>query len=198
MYAVEDVVARNLQETVRVLSEAGAKVDWVDLKWPASYATDWFDYWCVYLAAQHGHLLQTDRDLLDPDLAATLEAGQRIEAVRIERGAQARTRQWLDMARLFERYDALICPTMAKVAPRHTARDSDFEAMTPDGRIDGLDMTAVFNNVSVCPAISIPNWTVDDRLPTAVQVVGNRFDDPTVLRVAACLEKLAPWPIWPG
>jgi aspartyl-tRNA(Asn)/glutamyl-tRNA(Gln) amidotransferase subunit A len=30
-------------------------------------------------------------------------------------------------------------------------------------------------------------------LPTAIQIVGRRFDDPTVLRIAKALEAARPW-----
>ncbi len=195
-YEVDPAVLRNLERSVVALRDAGATVDWIDLDWPASHATDWFDYWCVYLAAQYGHLLDDDRDRMDPELASILESGKRLDAVTIERGAIARTRQWRDMAHMFGTYDALVCPTTAKPAPLITARSPDFEIPDENGRLHGLDMTAVFNNVAVCPAIAVPNWSPDDELPTSVQVVGRRFDDPTVLRIAACLEYQAPWPQW--
>ena len=196
-YDVDPIVARNLERSVTVLRDAGARVDWINLNWPASYAADWFDYWCVFLAAQYGHLLNCDPDLLDDELASMLKHGIRMDAVTIERGAMARTRQWRDMARMFETYDALICPTTARTAPLTTAKDADFETIDGNGRLNGLDMTAVFNNVAVCPAIAVPNWSLDDGLPTSVQIVGRRFDDPTVLRVAASLERQTSWPRWP-
>ena len=195
-YEVDAGIVRNLEKSVTALRDAGAAVDWIDLDWPASYATDWFDYWCVFLAAQYGHLLDDDRDLLDPDLVSTLEHGFGLDAVTIERGAIARTRQWRDMAHLFSIFDALICPTTAKTAP--PTSEKSFELVTPDenGRLDSLEMTSVFNNVAVCPAISVPNWSLDDGLPTSVQIIGRRFDDPTVLRIASSLEDQMPWPQW--
>lgn len=196
MYHVAPDVRQNLDRSVAALRDAGATVEWVDLNWPASYATEWFTYWCVYLAAQFGHLLATDRALMDPELVKLLEQGLRTDAVSIERGGILRTRQWHAMAQLFETHDALICPTMAQSAPLTTAIDSDFDAFDDMGRLMGLDMTAVFNNVSVCPAIAVPNWSLDDGLPTSVQIIGRRFDDPTVLRIAACLEHQMPWPQW--
>jgi len=195
-YNVEPVVSRNLEQSVAALSDAGAKVDWIDLGWPASYAADWIEYWSVFLAAQYGHLLASERALPDPGLASMLECGLRLNAVTIERGLIARTRQWHDMVRMFETHDALVCPTMARTAPRVAAQDADFEAIARNGRLNGLDMTALFNNVSACPAIAVPNWSLEDGLPTSVQIVGRRFDDPTVLRIAACLERQMPWPQW--
>lgn len=196
IYNVDPAIISNLERSVAALIDAGAQVDWIELDWPTRYATDWVAYWEVFLAAQFGHLLKTHYDVMDPELAAVMEAGMKASAVDIERGALTRTQQWRDMARLFERYDALICPTTAQTAPWVTAKDSDFETLDDNGRLNGLDMTAIFSNVGVCPSIAVPNWTLEDSMPTSVQIVGRRFDDPTVLRIAACLERYSPWPIW--
>lgn len=196
IYNVEDAVVRNLERSVDALRDSGARVRWIDLGWPVAFATDWFDYWCVFLGAQYGHFLAERHSELDPDLAAAMERGLGLDAVTIERGAHNRTRQWHSMVQIFENFDVLMCPTTARVAPLVTAKDADFEKLDSNGKLNGLDMTAIFNNVSACPAVALPNWSACDELPTSVQIVGRRFDDPTALRVAACLEHQVPWPVW--
>ena len=54
-------------------------------------------------------------------------------------------------------------------------------------------MTEVFNFVSQCPAFSVPSGFAADGLPTALQIVGRRFDDNGVLRIGAALEQQRPW-----
>ena len=61
------------------------------------------------------------------------------------------------------------------------------------GRYHGFDMTAIFNFVSQCPALSVPSGFTADGLPTGLQIVGRRFDDSTVLRIGAALESLLSW-----
>ena len=73
--------------------------------------------------------------------------GLAMDAVSFARIDQARTRQWHALARVFETYDALLCPTMALGPPDNDARDADFERVDADGRLHGLDMTALFNMV---------------------------------------------------
>lgn len=196
IYNVDPEIVANLKESVSALEDAGAQVDWVDLDWPVDYIKHWEDYWGVFLAAQFGHHLEQHRDRMDPELVGLMEAGMKIDAVTMERGAIVRTEQWHKMAELFETYDALICPTTAKVAPPVNANESDFTTFCDNGRYNALDMTAIFNNVSVCPAIAVPNGFTKAGLPTSVQAVGRRFDDPMVLRIAKCLEARAPWDNW--
>ena len=62
-----------------------------------------------------------------------------------------------------------------------------------EGRFHGLDMTALFNNIAQCPALSVPSGMTSSGLPTAIQIVGRRFDDPTVLRIGKALEAARPW-----
>lgn len=49
-------------------------------------------------------------------------------------------------------------------------------------------------NVTGHPAISMPTGLSKSGLPLSVQIVGRHFDEPTVLRVAAALERDTGWP----
>jgi amidase len=48
-------------------------------------------------------------------------------------------------------------------------------------------------NVTGNPAASVPAGFAMDGLPVAVQLVGRRHDEPTVLTVSAQLEQARPW-----
>ncbi len=88
------------------------------------------------------------------------------------------------------------CPAMARPAPPNSECSRNFERLNAEGRIEGLDMTGLFSMVGQCPALSVPSGMTAAGLPTAVQIVGRRFDDPTVLRIGAAVEKLRPWRQW--
>jgi len=119
-----------------------------------------------------------------------MEAGLAMNAVEFKQLETIRTRQWLEFVRVMQGYDVLICPTMAQPAPLASKTDADFEAVDDNGYLLGLDMTGPFNNIAQCPALSVPSGFSKDGLPTAVQIVGQRFDDATVFRVAAAIEQL--------
>jgi Asp-tRNA(Asn)/Glu-tRNA(Gln) amidotransferase A subunit family amidase len=67
--------------------------------------------------------------------------------------------------------------------------------VNPDGYASA-DMTAVFNMVAPCPAVSVPCGThtraADAGLPIGLQVVGRRWREDTVLRVARAVELTSP------
>ena len=75
-------------------------------------------------------------------------------------------------------------------------RDSDFSiAVTgwtddEEGRLEGLDMTMVFNFVPQCPAISVPAGLTPEGLPVGLRVVARRYDDAFALRVARAVEQV--------
>ena len=158
--------------------------------------TAWVDWWGVYLAAGFGHLLEQHRDRMDRHVVKLIEAGLAMGAVPFKRIETIRTELWRRMAAMFVDHDALICPTMAQPAPPNSERSRDFDRPNVDGRIEGLDLTEPFNMVAQCPALSVPSGMTAAGLPTAVQIVGRRLDDPTVLRIGAAVEKLRPWRQW--
>ena len=194
--AVHEEVAANLDVVSAVLEDAGAIVTPVELPWGPELPEAWYRWWGVFLAAGFGHLLQDHREGMDPGLVALIEAGQRLDAVSFARIDQLRTRQWHELACLFAEHDALVCPTMALPAPDKDARETDFERVDANGRLHGLDMTGVFNMVGQCPALSVPSGMTESGLPTAVQIVADRFDDGAALTIGAAVEKARPWPSW--
>jgi Asp-tRNA(Asn)/Glu-tRNA(Gln) amidotransferase A subunit family amidase len=155
--------------------------------------TAWSQMWGVYLAAAFEHVLPEFRDRMDPKVVAIIEQGQKMDAVAFKRLEEVRTRQWFALADLYETFDALLCPTMALPAPPADDNDDDHERIDAQGRLHGLDMTSIFNNVSECPALSVPSGWTADGLPTGAQIIGRRFDDPTVLRIGAAVELNRPW-----
>ncbi len=54
----------------------------------------------------------------------------------------------------------------------------------------------VVTPVGPCPAITVPSGLTPSGMPAALQIVGRRFDDVTVLRIAAALEEPIGWPDW--
>ena len=116
-----------------------------------------------------------------------------MDAVAFKRLEFVRTEQWLKLAAVLADYDALLCPTMSVPAPKTGKTEEDFVFEDADGRYRALDMTAPFNFVSQCPALSVPSGFTKSGLPTGLQIVGRRYDDLGVLRIGAALERARPW-----
>jgi aspartyl-tRNA(Asn)/glutamyl-tRNA(Gln) amidotransferase subunit A len=92
-------------------------------------------------------------------------------------------------------YDFLICPTSPITAYPATEATPGDDAERP---FEHIAFTAPFN-MSEQPAASLCAGYDADGLPIGLQIVGHRFDDLGVLRVARAYEKLRPLPRpWPA
>jgi aspartyl-tRNA(Asn)/glutamyl-tRNA(Gln) amidotransferase subunit A len=92
------------------------------------------------------------------------------------------------------RFDYVLSPTSPILAyeAENAAPGND-----PRNALPHIAFTVAYN-MSEQPAASI-NWTYSaDRLPIAIQLIGKRFDDPGVLKLARLVEQLRPpqlpWP----
>jgi aspartyl-tRNA(Asn)/glutamyl-tRNA(Gln) amidotransferase subunit A len=87
-----------------------------------------------------------------------------------------------DFDRAFETVDAVVTPTSPTPAFRFGDKVDDPLAMYLS------DIFTVTLNLAGLPGMSIPCGLTGDRLPIGLQIVGRRFDEEMVLRVAAALE----------
>ncbi|MFP5516088.1 MAG: amidase [Alphaproteobacteria bacterium] len=189
-YEVQPGVETAIRAAVELLRRAGAVVDEVPLAWTRAVNDRWLDLWCVFMSAYFGDRLEAERARMDPIVVALMERGFTLGATEVKRIELLRTAMWRDMAGLFERYDALLCPTCAVTAPPADAGDDDFTGTAGDGRFRGLDMTCPFNLLPHCPALSLPVGLADDGLPVGLQIVGRRFADEDVLGIGRAAEAL--------
>ncbi len=192
-YAVDPEVEARIRAAAGVLEAWGARVEEVDLGWSAAINDAWFKYWGVYLDVCFTQDLEHWRDRMDPEVVKLIEMGRSLDAVTLKRMEVIRTEQWHRLVRVFETHDALLCPTMSMPPPPVGGSDADFYQASDDGRFHSLDMTCPFNFVGQCPALSVPAGFSAGGLPIGLQIVGHRFDDLTVMRIAGALEQAMPW-----
>jgi aspartyl-tRNA(Asn)/glutamyl-tRNA(Gln) amidotransferase subunit A len=94
-----------------------------------------------------------------------------------------------EVARALRDVDLIALPTTAAPAARVT--DADFEGGFVDARV--LDGCCRFNflaNLTGLPALSAPVGLDERRLPLGLQLVGDAWDEPTILAASAHLERI--------
>ena len=188
IYDVNPEVQQVIVEAADHLTQMGAVVEPVELGWNSRYVDIWYELWAVYLDACFTRDFDRWREAMDPRLVALIEHGRSIKAAEYKDFERLRTEQWHQLCKVFNNYDALLTPTMAQPAPYAKQSDNDFDAFTKDGKLKGLDMTSVFNNVAQCPALSVPAGFSSDALPIGLQIIGHRFADLEVMKLGAALE----------
>jgi len=192
-FEIDDDVAHAFDQALTRLGDAGVELVSVDLGWAAEIVDAWYDYWCVYLAAAAEDLLADHRQVMDPEFLALVDRGLSMSAVEFRRLDEIRTQQWRQFSSAMKGFDALLCPTMALPAPPIDASEDDFTSVNANGKLAGLDMTCMFNSIGQCPALSVPSGLSKDGLPTAIQIIGRRFDDATTLNIGQLLQNIHGW-----
>jgi amidase/6-aminohexanoate-cyclic-dimer hydrolase len=122
------------------------------------------------------------------------ESGAKASAADYVRAVTAMHRAGRQVARLFERCDMLLTPTL----PKPPQRLGVFSMMTDDPEAYGREVAyftsfTAFVNVAGHPAATLPlHWTAAG-LPVGVQLIGRYGDEAGLLRVAAQVEQARPW-----
>lgn len=124
---------------------------------------------------------------------AMMQAGMNIPAVRYARAIQDLHGIGFAFARFLERYDLILCPTLAKppiplgvlsLAREPQAWFKDFLEFCP--------FTAIANATGQ-PSMSVPlHWT-QEGLPVGTMFTGRFGEDATLFRLAGQLERAQPW-----
>ena len=196
-WAVDPEIAAAVEAAAQRLADAGAIVEEVDPGLRPDDEAAWMVLWAVFMAAYYGTELEAFRDRMDPQVVNLIEAGWKVSAPEHKRIELVRTDMWRRLRPILASHDALLCPTMAQ--PPYPAAKADGPPAAPvnDDGYASADMTAVFNLVSPCPAISVPcgrhTRAADAGLPIGLQIVGRRWREDTVLRIARAVEVTSPF-----
>jgi amidase len=97
-------------------------------------------------------------------------------------------------ARFHQKYDMWISPTLGMPPVKLGFFDMDERDVSKSfgAQIDYVPFTAM-QNATGQPAINLPLYWNKDSLPIGVQFVGRFGDEEGLLRLAASIEKAAPW-----
>jgi Asp-tRNA(Asn)/Glu-tRNA(Gln) amidotransferase A subunit family amidase len=191
-WAVDPEIATAVEATAERLASAGAIVEPVNPRFTEHDGAAWIVMWRVFMAAYYGDHVAEFGDRMDPDVLALIEAGNRVSATEYKRLELQRTDVWRRLRAVLADRDALLCPTMATPPLPAAKADRPPDVPTDDRGYHSSDMTGVFNLVSPCPALSVPCGkhlrAEHAGLPIGLQVVGRRWREDTVLRVARAVE----------
>jgi aspartyl-tRNA(Asn)/glutamyl-tRNA(Gln) amidotransferase subunit A len=87
----------------------------------------------------------------------------------------------------FGDYDVLLCPVNPVTAPPHGLQELVVDGVTVSWA-HVMDITSFFNLTGL-PALSVPYGFSSESLPIGIQLVSRWFDESTILRLGALLER---------
>lgn len=191
---VDGEVLAACEAAVRHLESRGARVETVEENFAALE-----DAFLVVLqgglAARVGPHMAKFGDKVAPSLRRTVEGGARWSAADWATALGQRTAIHRRVHALFQRFDFLVSPTVARPA---LAVDHDaFEPISIHGETAGSIRGAWYPylwpfNLSGHPAVSLPCGWSSDGMPIGLQMVGPWYADRRVLALAEHLERERP------
>ena len=191
---VDGEVLAACEAAVRHLESRGARVEIVEENFAALE-----DAFLVVLqgglAARVGPHMAKFGDKVAPSLRQTVEGGARWSAADWARALGQRTAIYRRVHALFQRFDVLLSPTVAR--PALAVEHDAFEPITIGGESAGTIRGAWYPylwpfNLSGHPAVSLPCGWSSDGLPIGLQIVGPWYADRRVLALAEHLERERP------
>lgn len=144
----------------------------------------------VSFAGNMRTLLETERSRLKPDVIANAEFGLGLSINDVVAAELAHGELVRRVARFFERFDVLICPTVlcppVRVEERHVPVLNGVEL---GDYLGWLVMTCAISATG-CPVLALPCGFTGDGLPVGVQVIGPARSDDRLLAIGAYLEQV--------
>ncbi len=194
-FEASDEVRAHLREVAAALRDAGAIVEEVDLGWT---------YACAEAAGMHlggmfGGWISRFFDRQDEMTSYARALGAEAAGVGVGdllRAAEVEGRMYEKLSAALSRHHALICPTLAYL-PLKADHDPSQNPCLSNGKpghwLFDWCMTYPFNMMSRCPVLAMPFEQTSWGIPFGVQIVGRTFDDVSVFRIGAALERQSPW-----
>lgn len=188
-------VEAQTRQALAVLSDQGAIVEQVDLGWGPETLIAARDY----LDHLFGQSLIEETEA-HPDLICEYTAFLAERAAGADRAAFFRSftvagKMYESIGPLLEDYHALVCPAFVTQEVKATQRP--WEIMQVRGRDFDSDyeftLLPQFNMLNRLPVLAVPAGLAENALPVGIQIVARSYDDPRAFRVAAALERGAPW-----
>jgi aspartyl-tRNA(Asn)/glutamyl-tRNA(Gln) amidotransferase subunit A len=179
-----------VERAAQLLTDAGAVVEEADPKLPDTPRI-FVRVWGAALARLVELFPEERRHLLDPGLLEVARTQRGTSAIEFLDSEALRAAAAHAMARLHQRHDLVLCPTVPCGPPPADAPTVDpVQALWTQW----APWTFTFN-ITHQPAITVPMGVRADGLPRAVQIAAARYRDDLVLRAARAIELAQPFPV---
>ncbi len=179
-----------VERAAHILSEAGAIVEQAEAGLPDT-SVSFGRVWGAALARLGAGMPSQLAALLDPGIREVAEALGGMTAVEFMDAEASRAAAAHAMARLHQRYDLVLCPTVPAGPPLADAPTVDPVSAL---RTAWAPWTFTFN-LTRQPAITVPMGPRVDGLPNSVQIAAAQFRDDLVLRAARTIERAQPFQV---
>jgi len=181
-------VGRVCRDALRALEREGATL--VSVKMPIARHAARIGYMTIApesLAQNRAHWLER-RSKMGDDIRLVFAVVSGFSALEQLDAQRLRTGLRREAAAILDDVDVIALPTTAITAPRYTEEDAR-AAFSDPAALDGLCRYAFLGNLTGLPAATAPVGVDSAGLPIGLQILGDAWDEATVLSVLAHLER---------
>ena len=193
-YPVHPEVAAAVEQSVRVLEGAGAKV--TEVVPSVTLHRDEFQViWESMLSQPLRHVPESEWHRSDPGLVADTRRGLMLTYNEVLDAESARGELMAQFREVLLSYDLIVSPVMPCTA-LPLQQDLIEEPWAPGMRMDHWLDWSPFTyplNLTRHPAASVPIGFDQQGLPIAMQIIGRHFEDRLVLRASRAFEREQPF-----
>jgi aspartyl-tRNA(Asn)/glutamyl-tRNA(Gln) amidotransferase subunit A len=183
---LEPAVAASVEEAIRGLERLGARLVPLETSGLEHLYTSFHAIIASEASAAHQSWMRERPEDYQELTRRALALGYSISAVDYVNARREQARVRTLVARFLEQADALLCPTLPRVALAIGEPVSREPA-------EAWNRFTVPFNLTGLPAISVPCGFDSDGLPIGLEIVGRAFDEAMVVRVARAFERDTEW-----
>ena len=194
--AVEPEVVQIARSAAEKLVDAGGLEEVETTFAPGNTYTCWWQLAVFELSCEltAEGVWPVQADLLSPLTRTLLELSDGLTKADLYEAYRRRREIEISTAELFGNVDVLMTPTTACAAfPAEGPIPEEIAGL--DARESGAEPFTMLANMTWQPAVSVPAGVTRRGSPVGLQIVGRRFRDDVVLRLARVLEDVQPWPL---
>jgi aspartyl-tRNA(Asn)/glutamyl-tRNA(Gln) amidotransferase subunit A len=183
---IDAEVAAAVEEALRVLGGLGTKIEPVDLSTAVDRTLQSAEAY-----SWHAEFVSRSPELYDPETLRRIKSGATVTAAQAIQGRQDLQRARREIAKIFQRVDAVVTPTTPEPAPSIAELSGNLDQLRPR-ELTLLRNTRPFN-VWGLPAISLPCGFTRSGLPIGLQIAAGQWEEARVLQVAHAYEQATEW-----
>jgi len=200
---IQEDVLLSVREATKQLERLGAQLDYFEfpnLK-PIMAAYDAID--TAEVSSYHEDFYRKRKSDYQPDVKSYIELGFTVTAVQYLKAQRLRALLTNKLRELFCKFHVIVTPTQPMPAPALKASTVTFGDGFEENVLNAMVRFLAPFNLTGLPAISVRCGFTSSRpkLPIGLQIIGDLFDEATVLRVAHAYERSTNWneefpPLW--
>lgn len=189
-FDVHPEIERNTREAAARLREQGAIVEEIQLAWKSDVKTAFTNGLVFLLGRSLQHLVVAHPDQVNDYVKDVAKMAQGITVDDYLASFEVMGQMHLALQEVFDRYDAMICPTLA--------RNETLAEGAPSAHDDLLNhaMTYPFNMLSRHPVLNVPSGHSKHGVPTGLQIIGPTYQEEKVMQIGQALELSIGWAQW--